>query len=776
MVLHTNSYKLARQLSFLVVMILLNLQLSAQTNHTGLPNMKLDKMSDQQILQLWQKSQKSGLSESEGLTQLINMGMDPKDITGFKKRLLKIQGFSKLSNSGAKDLIKDSASFMEDSIWVSEIPRITKRTRYYGYDYFSNPNPILQPDFQVATPQNYILGPGDELNISVTGANIKDMDLKVSAEGNIQIEYQGFVSVSGLTIEDATKKIKSKLTSIYPSLSNGGSKLNVSLSRIRSIRVTVIGEAAKPGDYVINAQAGIFNVLYLSNGPTVLGSLRKIDLIRNNKIIDSIDFYSFLQKGLIDKNIRLQDQDIIRFRPYQKKLILSGEVKRAGIYELLDKETMADGLQYAGGLSETAVKDLAKIVQNDIRSLAIKDISISDFAFTIPRNGDSVYFDKILPIYTNRVVLEGAVFRPGNYELSKGLSVASLLKKADGIREGAFVNRAYIKRLEAGQEPTMLSFNLKNLLLGTEPDIPLVKDDSVIIITNEAIQNKLTVTIGGSVKNPGIYTYKRGMILADLILMANGFTNDAANHKVEISRLGKNKSDTLANQLLKVMLVDIDSSLLNTKEAYPLEPLDYVFVPQLLNYRNLGSVRLTGEVLYAGDYSLEKRNESVREVIARAGGITPFASMGDVQVYRNGLRVATTILSKESSSTNRFLLQAGDSIHIPRNETFVEVKGAVFNPQIIEYESGSFLSYISKAGGVTDNANLGKAYVQYSNGINKRIKHFLFIRNYPTIYPGSKIIVPEKTEGSKKGLNIIEISAITGTLTALVSLISILHL
>ena len=776
MILHTNFYIMARKLGFLVLTIVLALQLTAQTNHTGLPNMKLDQMSDQQILQLWQKSQKSGLSESEGLSQLVNMGMDPSEINGFKKRLLKIQGFSKTGNSGAKDLIKDSASFMQDSTWVTEIPRIPKKTRYYGYEYFSNPNPILQPDFKVATPQNYILGPGDELSISVTGANVKDMDARVSAEGNIQLEYQGFVAVSGLSIDDATKKIKSKLTSTYPSLNSGTSKLNVTLSHIRSIRVTVIGDAVKPGDYVINAQAGIFNVLYLSNGPTVLGSLRKIDLIRNNKVIDSIDFYAFIQKGLLDKNIRLQDQDVIRFRPYQKKLILSGEVKRAGIYELLDKETLADGLLYAGGLSEAAVKDQAKMVQNDIRSLTVKDISISDFAYTIPRNGDSVFFDKILPIYSNRVVLEGAVYRPGNYELSKGLTVVSLLKKADGPIEAAFLNRAYIKRSEPGLEPTMLSFNLKNVLAGTEPDILLVKNDSVIVSTNDAVQNKLTVTIGGSVKNPGIYAYKRGMILADLILMANGFTNDAANHKVEISRLSKNKSDTLANQLLKVILVDLDSSLLNTRGENPLEPLDYVFVPQLLNYRNLGSVKLTGEVLYAGEYSLEKRNESVREIIARAGGITPFASMGDVQVYRGGLRVATTILSKESSSNNRFLLQPGDSIHIPRNETFVEVKGAIFNPQIIEYDSRSFLSYISKAGGVTDKGNLGKSYVQYSNGINKKIKHFLFFRNYPAILPGTKIIVPEKVEGAKKGLNIIEISAITGTLTALVSLISILHL
>ena len=769
-------YIMAKRFSIAIIFTLLVFQIQAQSNHTGLPNMKLDQLSDQQIMQIWQKSKNSGASESDGLSQLVNMGMDPSEINAFKKRLLKIQSISKVSNSGAKNMIKDSVSFMQDSTWVDEIPRFKKRTRYYGYEFFSNPNPILQPDLRVATPQNYMLGPGDELSISINGANEKDMDAKVSPEGTVLLEYKGFVSVNGLTIEDATKKIKSKLAGIYPSLNTGASKLTITLSKIRSIRVTVIGEAEFPGDYVMNAQAGFFNVLYLSNGPTINGSLRKIDLIRNNKVIDSVDFYTFLQKGMLEKNIRLQDQDVIRFRPYQKKLILSGEVKRVGIYELLEKETLADGLQYAGGLTPAAIKDLGKMVQNDIRSLTVKDVAIADFGYTIPHNGDSVFIDKILPVYTNRVVLEGAVYRPGNYELSDQLSVLTLIKKADGLREGAFANRAYIKRNRPNQEPSMISFNIKNVFAGTEPDIILMKDDSVFIAKTDALQSNVTISVGGAVKNPGIYANRRGMHLEDLILLANGFNSDAANHKVELSRLTKNKSDTLANQLLVVSQVDVDSSLLSVNADHQLEPFDYVYVPQLLNYRNLGSVLLTGEVLYAGTYSLEKRNETVQEIIARAGGITPLASMSDVQVYRTGLRVATDLLSKENSRTQKFLLQPGDSIHIPRKETFVEVKGAVFNPQILDFDSNNFLYYISSSGGVTDKGNLKKAYVQYSNGINRKIKHFLFFRNYPKIYPGTKIIVPEQTESAKKGLNIIEISAITGSLTALVSLISILHL
>lgn len=755
-------------------LVIVGLQLHAQTNHTGLPSMKLDKLSDQQLLQVWQQSQASGLSESEAINQLVRKGLDPSDVNSFKKRLIQLQGLSKGMNTGAKSLIKDTASFMRDSTWVSEVPKLKLRSRFYGYEYFSNPNPLFQPDARVATPQNYILGPGDELSIAVTGANSKELETKVSPEGNIQLEYAGIITVNGLSIEDATKRIKARLATLYPGINGGATKVNVTLSNVRSIRVTVIGEAEYPGDYVVSGQAGFFNVLYLSNGPTTNGSLRKIDLIRNNKVIDSVDFYEFLQNGLLRKNIRLQDQDVIRYRYYQKKLILSGEVQRPAIYELTEKETLAEAIQYAGGLQPTAVKDMAKVVQNNTRSMSIKDVAASEFGYMIPHNGDSVHFDKILSMYTNRVVLEGAVYRPGNYELTEKLTVAALIKKADGLREGAFVNRAFIKRNRPNQEPELLSFDVLKILAGTQVDIALVKEDTLVIAANEGLQNSLSVNIGGAVKNPGTYNYRKGMQLEDLILMANGFTNDAANHKVEVTRLNKNRADTLANQLMKVFTIDVDSTLVNNGNKNTLEPLDYVFVPKLLNYRNLGTIKLGGEVLYAGEYALEKRNETIQEVIARAGGISPFASMSNVQVYRNSLRVATTLLESENVQEAKFLLRAGDSIYIPRSEPFVEVKGAVFNPQILSYKSASFMDYISDAGGVTDKGNLSKAYVQYSNGINRKIKHFLFFRNYPRIIAGSKIIVPEKAESERKGMSILEVSALTGSLSALISLISVL--
>jgi protein involved in polysaccharide export with SLBB domain len=314
---------------------------------------------------------------------------------------------------------------------------------------------------------------------------------------------------------------------------------------------------------------------------------------------------------------------------------------------------------------------------------------------------------------------------------------------------------------------------VQKIVNGSALDIALYKNDTITIASTDGIQNKLTVTLAGSVKNPGTYPYRRGMQLEDVILMAGGFNNEAANHKVEISRLSKNRADTLTNQLMQILVVAVDSNLNTAGTKHALEPLDYIFVPRLLNYQNLGAVKLGGEVLYAGVYALEKRNETLQELLQKAGGVSPYASIKDVQVFRNGLRVGTPSESKDGIPA--FLLRPSDSVFIPRQEPFVEVKGEVFNPQILSYHSTSFRDYISMAGGITDKGNLKKAYVQYPSGIGKKINHFLFFRSYPKIVPGSKIIVPAKTETGKKGLSIIELSAITGSLSAIISLISVLR-
>ena len=744
----------------------------AQGGNTPLQMGKVSQLSDQQIMQIWQQTQKAGISESDAIKLLVKKGMDPAEVNNFKKRLVQLQGSNKSKFSA--NMIKDTTDFIKDSSWVFEVPQLKKKSNYYGYEFFSNPNSNFEPNLRIATPKNYVLGPDDEIIINFTGLNESSVDAKISTEGTVQLPYAGIISLNGLTIEQASQKIKNKMKQAYPALASGRTQLFVTLSNMKSIRVKVVGEAEHPGNYLISSMAGFFNVLYLSNGPSEKGSLRKIELIRNNKVIDIIDFYSFLQKGIMGKEIRLEDQDIIRFPLYQKRVFLSGEVKRPAIFELLEKETLAELLQFGGGLEAAALKDVAKIVQMGDKEMKLRDVVAADFNYFIPRDGDSVFFEKVLPRFTNRVILTGAVYRPGNYELTEQLSLAKLIKKADGLKQDAFTNRGYIKRRNASSERELISFHTGHIVNGKQDDILLVREDSVFILSKDSLQDIPSVTVAGNVRIPGNFQYREGMSVEDVIVMAGGFTNDAATHKIEISRLEKNTGDTLANKLIDLVTLDVDATLSNQSSKTILQPLDHVFVPRLLNYRNLGSVKIRGEVLYAGDYSLEKRNETIQEVIQRSGGISPFASMADVQVFRKGLRVGTTLLSDFSLQNEKFLLQPDDSIYIPKKQPFVEVKGAVFNPQIVSYQSERFMSYISDVGGITDKGNLKKAYVQYSNGINRKIHHFLFFRTYPKVLPGSKIFVPEKTETASKGLSVFEVSTLLGSLATLVSLIVVL--
>jgi len=753
-----------------VLLVMVQFPLLAQTTKP-----KMGQLSDQQLIQLWQQTQKDGMSESDVVRTLVQKGMSVTEVNEMKKRILDLQAATP-NKFSKKNIIKDTASFMRDSTWVYEIPAVKKITPYYGFDFFNNPNINFAPNLNIATPANYVLGPNDELTLTISGLNENTNTGVVTREGNYELPHAGLVNIQGLTIEQAKIKIRKKLVQAYPALASGKTQLHLSLGNVRTIKVTIIGEAQSPGDYTVSSLASFFNVLYLSGGPAETGSLRKIELIRGNKVVETIDFYQFLQKGTLAKDIRLEDQDVIRFPIYHKRVALHGEVKRPAIYELLDTETLTTLFAYAGGFGDQAFKEIIKIGQVGNKELLLKDVPAADFSYYIPRNADSVVVEKILPRYANRVMINGAVYRPGNYELTEGLSVLKLIQKANGIREDAFTNRAYIKRVLPGTaERAFVSFNVKEMLAGTAPDITLFREDSVVISAQDEVKDVLSFTIGGNVRNPGTYQFRKGISLEDAILMAGGFTNDAANHKVEISRLEKNKADTLANQLLNLIKVEVDANLANASSKILLEPLDYVFVPKLLNYQSLGSVKLRGEVLYAGDYALERRDETVQDVIKRAGGVSPNASLANVQVFRKNLRVATNLFGDNNTNTEPFLLLPNDSIYIPRNEPFVEVKGAVFNPQIISYESGRFLEYISDAGGVTSNANLRRAYVQYPNGLNKKIRKFLFFRSYPRVIAGSKIIVPERNPGEKRGLTILEISTLTGTFATLISLIAVLR-
>ena len=749
------------------------IELSAQNiNATNLSSARIDELSDKQIAQFWQQAQRGGISENEAMSLLVKRGFPASEVNALKKRLLTMQTRSK---SGAQEfIIKDSLSFLKDSSWIKEVPAIKKKSQYYGFDFFNNPAISFEPNQRLTTPQGYVIGPDDELAINYTGLNEAAVNAKVTANGKIILPYAGPIQVAGLTLEEATRIIKSKMKQAYPAISSGKTQVLVTVTNFKTIRVTVVGEAEIPGTYQVSSLASFFNVLYKANGPSENGSLRKIELIRSNKPIATIDLYQFLQTGFMQGEVKLQDQDVIHIPVYNKRVSITGKVKRPMIYELQDKETLQDLLQLAGGFESGAVESYAKIIQQAEKEKKVRDVIASDYAYYIPRNGDLVEIEKILSTYANRVMISGAVQRPGNYELTNQLTVSRLIKQAEGVREDALMQRGYLMRKQAGTGGKMISFHVQDILTGKQADILLEKEDSITIVSKDSLRDIPSVVVAGNVNQPITIPYREGLTVEDAIILAGGFSFDAATHKIEISRLQNNRADTLANSLIQVLTVEFDSSRNNGKKTL-LAPLDYVFVPQLLNYRNLGKVKVRGEVLYAGDYALEKRNETIQEVLQRSGGLSPFASITDVQVFRRGLRVGTDVLSESPAvGGEKFLLQPDDSIYVPKKQSFVEVQGAVFNPQILRYDSQRFLSYISDAGGITDKGNLKKSYVKYSNGINRKIHHFLFFRRYPKVTPGSKIIVPEKSESAGRGLSVIELSSLVGSLATLISLIAVL--
>ncbi|MBC7743605.1 MAG: SLBB domain-containing protein [Flavobacterium sp.] len=754
---------------------------TAQTITMGdIQNVKVSQLSDEQITQVWNKLKESGVPEEEAYNLMQSRGMDPIEIDLFKKRVTLLGLNKKAVPAGTSK--KNDISFERDTTTIIKKPTAVKPAKtpapsqdltIFGTEFFNQSDLKFQPDFSVATPKSYVLGPGDELIVLLTGLNESTVRSKISPEGNLQIPYAGIVYLNGFTIAQATTIVRNKMAGVYPALRSGQSQLAINLGNTRSIRITLVGEVKTPGSYSLSSLATVFNALYLSGGPNVNGSLRNIEIIRNNKIYRTVDFYTFLQKGLLEGNIRLEDQDVIRIPVYRKRVSIRGEVKRPAVYELRNSETLVNLVEYAGGFTDVAYRGIAKVEQITELEREVKDVPANLFQDFMPRNGDQVSFGSIQNRFANRVILEGAVNRPGVYELRSGLSLSLLLKEAKGLKDEAYLQRAYIKRTLPNLKKELISFKPLDIIEGLN-DIPLLREDSVMILDQASFIDQRNVTVNGNVRNPGIFTFREGMKLADVIAMAGGFNEQAADHRVEISRIIRNESDSVANQLVNTFTINLDNKIIPIKEV-ELQALDYIYVPRLVNFKPLGNISVTGEVLFPGEYAVQKRDETAVEFIERAGGLSPYASIANAQIFRNNTRVNLDLTKIPADPLKRssLILLPGDSIYIPKVISFVQVEGAVNNPQYISYQGQRFKYYLNAAGGGKENARLKGAYVQYPNGLNKPVRHILFFRNYPSVKPGSRIIVPVKNPSLFK-LGFAEISGITSAVTALIGLIAIL--
>ncbi|MDP3684630.1 MAG: SLBB domain-containing protein, partial [Ignavibacteria bacterium] len=582
----------------LLILVSISIPAIAQVNPQNLKNIRVDELSDEQVRSFMRQAEASGMGDAQLEQMAQTRGMRPEEIRKLRERVDKLKKSDK-QNSGQSDpnMVKartdgrqlnyetDSLSKRRDPETEAEKVLSELRAKIFGADLFKNFNLTFEPNLNMATPKSYVIGPNDELLIDIYGNSEVSYNLKVSPEGNINVEYVGIIPVGGLTIEAATSRIRSRLSTVYLGLRNGSTSLNIALGNIRSIKVILTGEIVKPGTYTLPSLANVFNALYSSGGPTENGSFRSIELIRGGKKIATLDIYDFLMKGEMSDNLRLQDQDIIRVPVYQSRIEIVGEIKRPGIFELRSGESFKDLLNFAGDFTENAFRARVKVLKNTEIERKIADIGSDKFSEYQPNTGDKYFVDRVLERFVNRVSIEGAVFRPGAYELEQGLTLSQLVSKAEGLKEDAFRQRAYITRLKPDNQTELISVNLAGVLNGSIKDIPLLREDVISVSSIFDLREEYKVSIDGEVRGPGVFDFAEKLTLEELILKAGGFTEAATAQRVEISRRVKNSNLTASDAITaEVFRVDIDKDLNFSRPKFELQPFDIISVRSSIGY------------------------------------------------------------------------------------------------------------------------------------------------------------------------------------------------
>jgi protein involved in polysaccharide export with SLBB domain len=732
----------------------------------------VDKLSDAQIEQFLKEGEARGMSESQIEAAAMANGYSVMDIAEVRERIARLKTSTSDTMSvqpkGTRKQIGEVAK--RTIITVSDSLEVEKKKEVYGFSVFNNKNLSFEPNLRLPTPPNYVLGAGDELKVDITGYAYQHYDLKVSPEGTVKLESLSPISVNGLTVVEAKQKILSRLKTLFAGLRNGSLNLDMTLGDIKTIQVNVLGEAVNPGSYSISSFATAFNALYLSGGPTPLGSLRNIQVYRNNRQIATIDVYKFLTNGFFESNIFLRDQDVILIPTADKKVELGGEVKREMVFELKSDETFADALKYAGGFTGQAYKSSINVKRNTDkeRKLITTSADLADSFLT--KDGDIFFIDTILDRFENKVEVLGAVFRPSEFALGDDLStVKQLVQKADGLREDAFLNRAILVREQENLDPLFISLDIGAIIRGDIKDVELKRQDQLVIKSIVEVRQLRTVSIEGAVNSPGSFDYADGMTVKDIILLSGGFTEGATNKRLEIAR--RIKSDDLTQKSVEIIDMNIDKALPLNSVSLVLQPFDKVFVRSLANYDNQKVVDIEGEVNYPGAYAIGNRSERITDLIERAGGMKPESYLNGAKFFRNGKQVAVRLQDafNGKSSVNNLLLQEGDKLIIPKVVETVSFQGQFLNPVDVAYQPDySFQDYIAQAGGFTDSAFVKKTYVIYANGLIDRTRSFFGLKIYPKVERGMMVVAPTQNRVRRTGAERISIS------TGLVSISAVL--
>ena len=687
--------------------------------------------------------------------------------------------------------------------------------KVFGRDIFRTANLTFEPSMNIATPVNYRLGPGDELQIEVWGASETNITQKVSPDGYISIPNVGPVNVNGLTVQAATNRIKAKLSQIYSGLASSNVNLSthvkVSLGQIRTIQVNIMGEVARPGTYALSSFSTVFHALYKAGGMSKMGSLRNIKVVRGGRTVATVDVYDYIINGRSHSDIRLQEGDVILASPYDALVLIKGKVKRPMYYEMKSSESIRTLIGFAGGFSNDAYRGAVTVDRNNTKERTVATVDDMNYGVFKVKDGDVVSVGEILDRYDNRIEVKGAVYRPGYYELGKDIqTVKDLIEKADGLLEYAFTNRAVLHRENDDKTLEVISLNVKAIIDGTEADVTLHKNDVLFIPSKYDLEQKGTLEIRGEVYKPNVFPYAANTKLEDLIIMAGGLTESASTVRVDVTRrIIDRKGTKKQKEIAQTFSFGVkDGFVVEGEPGFVLEPYDQVFVRRSPGYSEKVNVTVSGEVEFEGDYSLNVRNERLSDVLEKAGGLTEFAYIEGARLerqmtpeeYKQAQELMDMVASNNKVSGNDSIvvpqvsrtypvgidlkeimanphsaidpvLQDGDVIVIPQYMTTVSVSGSVRKPNSVVYDPKMKLKdYISEAGGYAERARKSGTFILYPNGHIKELGRNASAKD---IMGGSKIIVPQKGRSQwNLGTTLSTITTSVSMLAVIASLIN----
>lgn len=748
------------------------------------------------------EAQSQGKSQEEMIVLLIERGVTREQLERIRANY----------NGNVRDSIVESG---QTSRVRTEIPRDTvvgvrfNRTekQVFGREIFNNRLLTFEPNLNIATPDNYVLGPGDEVIIDIWGDSKQTLRQSIAPDGTIIDPQIGPITLNGLTIQEANSRLKNAYSRIYSTM-NGEEPttfMKMSLGEIRSIRVNVMGEVVVPGTYTLPSLASLFHALYCAGGVNNIGSLRAVKVSRGGKPLAEVDIYDYLLKGKSGLDIRLEDGDVIIVPPYQNLVAVSGKVKRPLIYEMKEGEAMADLLDFAGGFTGDAYKEAVRVIRKSGREYQVFNVEKTGFAQFTLTDGDEIAVDSVLARFENRVEIRGAVYRAGMYALDGQVStVRQLIEKAEGVRDDAFLNRAVLYRDMPNTMREAQSVDVKALLENRVEDIVLRKNDVLYIPSIYDLSEEQTIAVRGAVGNPGTFNYVEGMTLEDVIVQAGGLRESASVVKIDVARRIKNpKSMDVTNVLAENFTLTLkDGLVIDGNENFIIMPFDEIFVRNSPGYQVQQSVTVTGEVLFEGEYVLSEKGQRLSDLVKKAGGINPDAYVSGARLVRQmneferrrvestlrfaqqGLRDSIDVSSlnlgndyyvgidlrkalKNPGSEYDVVLRPGDRLIVPEYAGTVKISGGVMYPNVVVYEKGAGLKhYIAQGGGTLPRAKKNRAFIVYMNGTVAKSK--AFAKAKPA--PGCEIIVPVKP--ARRGTSLAEIMSLATSTTSIAALVT----